>query len=70
MEACFLKTRLNSECGNDRGKKGSVCLADCNDDISGHLAICHLSRESLSESQPILAQSRLSDVDQLLHMKI
>ena len=24
MEACFLKTRLNSECGDDRGKKGNV----------------------------------------------
>ena len=49
-----------------------ACFAECNNDISGHLASCHLSREYLSEFQLILAQSGLSDVpeDQLLHMKI
>ena len=46
METCFLKTRLDSECGSDRGKEEVVFLTECDDDISGYLASCHLSRES------------------------
>ncbi len=69
---CFLNTRLNSECGSDRGKEEIVSLRECKDNISGHLASCHLSRESLSEFQLILARSGLYDVsaDQLSQMKI
>ena len=69
---CFLKFRVISECGSDRGKDEIVNLADCNDEIAGHLAGCHLSRESLSEYQLILALSGLYDVaeNQLLKMKI
>ena len=69
---CFLNTRLNSECGSDRGKEEIVSLGEFKDNISGHLASCHLSRESLSEFQLILARSGLYDVsaDQLSQMKI
>ncbi len=69
---CFLNTHLNSECGSDRGKEEIVSLGECKDDISGHLARCHLSRQSLSEFQLILARSGLYDVsaDKLSQMKI
>ena len=70
--ACLLNIRLNSECGSYRGKEELASLGECKDNISGHLASCHLSRESLLEFQLILARSGLNNVsaDQFSHMKI
>ena len=49
-----------------------VSLCDCNDDVSGHLAGNHLSRECLAEHQLILARAGLFHLndDQLQCMKI
>ena len=49
-------------CGDDRGQKGVVNLKDCVEDVSVHLASCHLSKSCLSESQLILARSGLFDI--------
>ena len=49
-------------CGDDRGQKGVVNLRDCVEDVSVHLASCHLSKSGLNESQLILARSGLFDI--------
>ena len=69
---CFVKTRHSSVCGIDRGKEEWVHFVTCNDDISGHLSGCHLSREILSEHELILARCGLFDIpkDHLENMKI
>ena len=46
---------------NSRGVTESVCLEDCNDSITNHLNTCHLSRETLTESQLILARAGIFD---------
>ena len=69
---CFLRDRNIGECGSDRGRSTYVSLSGCNDDVSGHLAGCHLSQECLTEYQLILARSGLYDLadEQLQCMKI
>ena len=71
-QECFLLERTIGECGSDRGTSVCVSLCDCNDDVSGHLAGCHLSRECLAEHQLILARAGLFHLtdDQLHSMKI
>ena len=71
-ENCFLHDRNIGECGSDRGTSAYVSLSGCNDDVSGHLAGCHLSRECLTEYQLILARADLFDLaeEQLQCMKI
>ena len=39
----------------------SVRLEDCNESITNHLNTCHLSRETLTESQLILARAGIFD---------
>ena len=71
-ENCFLHDRNIGECGSDRGTSAYVSLSGCNDDVSGHLAGCHLSRECLTEYQLILARAGLFNLaeEQLQCMKI
>ena len=71
-QICFLRDRNVGECGSDRGTSAYVSLGSCNDDIIGHLAGCHLSRERLTEYQLILARAGLFDLpdEQLQCMKI
>ena len=71
-EECFLHDRNIGECGSDRGTSVCVSLCNCNDDVSGHLAGNHLSRECLAEHHLILARAGLFHLndDQLQCMKI
>jgi hypothetical protein len=71
-EKCFLHDRSSSECGSDRGSSECISLVSCNEIVTGHLARCHLSRESLNEYQLILARAGLFDLneEQLQSIKI
>ena len=58
--------------GNSRGVTESVRLEDCDESITNHLNTCHLSRETLKESQLILAREGIFDfpVSKLSEMMI
>jgi len=43
---------------------GIVSLRQCNDSIESHLASIHLSRETITEGQLILARAGLFDLDE------
>ena len=62
----------NVSCGESRGVVEVVQLSTCTGDISAHLAMCHLLKSGLSESQLILTQAGLFDVspDQLKIMTV
>ena len=61
--SCFLScsSKHKGTCGNSRGVTESVRLEDCNESITNHLNTCHLSRETLTESQLILARAGIFD---------
>ena len=61
--SCFLSclSKYKGTCGNSRGVKESVRLEDCNESITNHLNTCQLSRETLTESQLILARAGIFD---------
>ena len=61
--SCFLSclSKYKGTCGNSRGVTESVRLEDCNESITNHLNTCHLSRETLTESQLILARAGIFD---------
>ena len=44
-------------CGSSRGLSGLVRLSKCIDEVEQHLTSCHLSKEVLSENEPILART-------------
>lgn len=69
---CFLKGRSSSECGSDRGSSDFVGLFSCIEDVSGHVASCHLSRESFNEYELILARAGFFDLteQQIQSMKV
>ena len=46
---------------DSRGVTESVRLEDCNESITNHLNTCHLSLETLTESQRILARAGIFD---------
>ena len=60
---CFLSclSKYKGTCGNSRGVTESVRLEDCNESITNHLNTCHLSRETLRESQLIIARAGIFD---------
>jgi hypothetical protein len=62
----------NVSCGDSRGADEVIQLSTCTSDVSVHLAMCHLSKSRLSESQLILARAGLFDVspEQLKSMTI
>ena len=53
----FLKAKDEKNCGDSRGACGIVRMSDCNDEIRNHLISCHLSKETLSENELILAMA-------------
>ena len=61
--SCFLSclSKYKGTCGNSRGVTESVRLEDCDESITNHLNSCHLSRETLTESQLILARAGIFD---------
>ena len=56
---CFLNRKDGKNCGSSRGLRGLVRLSECNDEVKQHLTSCHLSKEVLSENEPILARTGL-----------
>ena len=63
-KTCSLNAFVLSDCGPSRGLAEYVELNSCNDDITSHLAKCHLSREDISERDLILARVGLLDLDE------
>ena len=59
---CSFHAIVKCDCGASRGLETLFLLRDCNDDIGGHLVNCHLSTESLTETDLILARGGLSSV--------
>ena len=62
--SCFLSRSCTDLCGNSRGISGIISLLQCNDSIESHLASIQLSRETITERQPILARAGLFDLDE------
>ena len=50
------------DCGASQGLETLFLLRDCNENIGGHLVNCHLSTESLTEKELILARAGLFSV--------
>ena len=61
---CFLRGKDNLVCGSSRGSDKLSRLIECKDDIRTHSATYHLSRESLSEYELILARSGFFHISQ------
>ena len=56
--SCSFREIVETECGPSRGVKGNVLVSECNDDITSHLASCHLSKCSkVNENELILARA-------------
>ena len=56
---CFLNSKDGKNFGSSRGLSGLVRLSECNDEVKHHLISCHLSKEVLSENEPILTRTGL-----------
>ena len=56
---CFLRSKDSKNCGPSRGSSGVIRLSECNDEVENHLISCHLSKESINESELILARAGL-----------
>lgn len=56
---CSLSERVGISCGESRGVIEVQSLLDCQSDISGHLASCHLSKSDLKEYELILVRAGL-----------
>ena len=56
---CSFHERDCNECGFSSlsGRSDYVALVDCNDDMTNHLAGCHLSKSVLKEHEVILARA-------------
>ena len=59
---CSFRSIVKGDCGSSRGLETLLLLRDCNDDIGGHLVNCHLSAESLTKADLILARTGLFSV--------
>ena len=55
-------SKYRGTCGDSRGVSEPARLGDCNDSITSHLNSCHLSRESLTEYELILARAGVFDL--------
>jgi hypothetical protein len=56
---CSLNAAAGSDCGSSRGLEEFTKLNNCIDDITAHLAKCHLSKENISEKNLILVRAGL-----------
>lgn len=54
---CSLNAAAGTDCGSSRGLEDYIKLNSCIDDITTHLAKCHLSKERVSERDLILARA-------------
>ena len=43
-KSCSFREIVKTECGPSRGVEGNVLVAECMNDITSHLASCHLSK--------------------------
>ena len=43
-DQAVLSARSSRQCGPSRGVEGNVLVAECMNDITSHLANCHLSK--------------------------
>lgn len=59
METCSLSGIGTVSCGESRGACTIITLKECQEDIRGHLANCHLSRSYMKEYELILARAGL-----------
>ena len=56
--SCSFREIVETECGPSRSVEGNVLLSACMDDITLHLASCHLSKCSkVNENELILARA-------------
>ena len=62
--SCFLSCTCTDLCGDSRGISGIFSLPQCTDSIESHLASIHLSRETITEGQLILARAGLFNLDE------
>ena len=62
--SCFLSRTCTDLCGDSRGISGIFSLLQCTDSIESHLASIHLSRETITEGQLILARAGLFYLDE------
>ena len=62
--SCFLSRTCTDLCGDSRGISGIFSLLQCTDSIESHLASIHLSRETITEGQLILARASLFYLDE------
>lgn len=69
---CSFYSLVNGQCGPSKGRRDTVSLTECNDDISMHLTSCHLSNEDVCERDLILARAGIFGLDesQIAKMKI
>ena len=61
--SCFLSHSLETSCGDSRGVSGLFNLLQCTDSVESHLSLIHLSKESVTEGELILARAGLFDID-------
>ena len=56
---CSFHRRDSTECGFSTlsGRSDYVSLMDCNDDMTNHLSVCHLTKSSLKEHKVKLARA-------------
>ena len=67
MESCyFLSGTGTVSCGKSRGTCNIIKMKECQEDIRGHLASCHLSRSNTKEYELILARAGLFGCQQNL----
>ena len=62
--SCFLSRTCTDLCGDSRGISGIFSLLQCTDSIESHLASIHLSRQTITEGQLILARTGLFYLDE------
>ena len=53
---CLAFTKYRGTCGSSRGITQFVSLGNCNESTVNHLSSYHLSRETLTEHELILAR--------------
>lgn len=62
LKLCSFHDIVKGDCGASWGLETLFLLRDCNDGIGGHFVNCHLSTESLTETDLILVRASLFSV--------
>lgn len=61
---CSFNAIVKGDCGASRGLETLSLLRDCDDDVGAHLVSCHLSKESLTETDLILVRAGLLSLNE------